>query len=496
MSSRSSKVRLGAFVAASLAGLTGLVVLFGGSPRFLDRRSNYVVLFTEAPGLTPGTPVRKSGVRIGEVTSLDLDPATGQVRVLVAVESKYLPRKNEEATIFRSLFSGDTSIDFVPKTNAEGVPVATMGDAIPPETEIIGITPINPNQLVKQASGVLPSAQESMMRILNSMQRVEQAVPKMEKAFDEIAALARSGREFVPELRRTNEKVQSLIAFDDPKTDGEGIKATLKELREFSKSARPLIEDFRKLMKDNEADITGTVKAIRKASDGVSDLLNDDNRKAISGMVKNVSAATKDLDKTMQQFALTVDAAESMIKNMNERLKQADKLFDSADKTLKSAGVAFDNATGAIKNIDAGMKPFAENSDTIIKNINIAADQLSKTLVEVRTLLTGVNRGDGLLQKAINDPALYNNLNEAAMALTKTLLRAEKVAQDLQVFSDKIARRPEIIGVGGALRPSNGLKDSPSVGKGECLPPSPLEVPSLKVMEPIQPTRGLDLPNR
>ena len=38
-----------------------------------------------------------------------------------------------------------------------------------------------------QASGVLPSAQESMLRILNSVQRFENAVPKIEKAFEEIA---------------------------------------------------------------------------------------------------------------------------------------------------------------------------------------------------------------------------------------------------------------------------------------------------------------------
>jgi hypothetical protein len=39
--------------------------------------------------------------------------------------------------------------------------------------------------------------------------------------------------------------------------------------------------------------------------------------------------------------------------------------------------------------------------------------------------------------------------------------RAEKITRDLEVFADKIARRPELIGVGGAFRPSSGLKDLP-----------------------------------
>jgi phospholipid/cholesterol/gamma-HCH transport system substrate-binding protein len=32
------------------------------------------------------------------------------------------------------------------------------------------------------------------------------------------------------------------------------------------------------------------------------------------------------------------------------------------------------------------------------------------------------------------------------------------VMKDLRVFSDKIARHPELIGAGGALRGSSGLK--------------------------------------
>jgi hypothetical protein len=41
------------------------------------------------------------------------------------------------------------------------------------------------------------------------------------------------------------------------------------------------------------------------------------------------------------------------------------------------------------------------------------------------------------------------------------LARAERIAGDLEVFADKVARRPELIGVGGVVRPSSGLKDSP-----------------------------------
>ncbi len=68
---------------------------------------------------------------------------------------------------------------------------------------------------------------------------------------------------------------------------------------------------------------------------------------------------------------------------------------------------------------------------------------------------------NGSLQKLITDPTVYRNLDDAAASVARIMIRAEKITRDLEVFADKIARRPELIGVGGAIRPSAGLKDLP-----------------------------------
>ncbi len=475
MSERTAKLRLGGFVAAGLAGFAGLAMLFGGAPRVFDNRAQFTILFGEAPGLVPGTPVRKSGVRVGEVTALDLEENTGQVRVTILVDKKFLPRQNEEATIFRGILSGDTSLDFIPKVTADGLPVTTRGEAYAVNAEIAGQTPINPNTLVRQASGVLPSAQESMARILNSLQRVEQVIPKVERAFDEIADFAKAGKDFVPELRETNKKVQSLISLNDPpqnpkpddKAEGT-LRATLVDIRDFIKATRPLVDDVRKVIKDNEADLTGTLKAVRKTAEGASDLLNDDNKKTLAAILKNVQTATDEVNKSLKVVTIFLDAGEKTLKELNARMPQVERTLAAAENAMK-------NAEGAIKNIETATKPIAENADQIVKNVNLTADQLAKTLVEVRETLRTLNRADGTLQKLIADPMLYNQVNDAAVSLTRTLLRAEKIAADLQVFADKIARRPESLGIGGAIRPNAGLKEAPSSNPHERpILPTPL----------------------
>ena len=70
----------------------------------------------------------------------------------------------------------------------------------------------------------------------------------------------------------------------------------------------------------------------------------------------------------------------------------------------------------------------------------------------------GINREDGTLNLLLNDPQLYRTTEQTMSSLTTVMKNLDLVMKDLRVFSDKIARHPELIGAGGALRGSSGLK--------------------------------------
>src|SRR5262249_28732774 len=82
---------------------------FGGAPTVFTPRHNYTILFKNAPGVSVGTPVRRSGIRIGEVTSVDLDNETGEVRVEIAVNKKYTLWTSDQAVVNQDLLSRDTT---------------------------------------------------------------------------------------------------------------------------------------------------------------------------------------------------------------------------------------------------------------------------------------------------------------------------------------------------------------------------------------------------
>src|SRR5262249_50800538 len=99
---------------------------------------------------------------------------------------------------------------------------------------------------------------------------------------------------------------------------------------------------------------------------------------------------------------------------------------------------------------------------SILKNVDESTDNLNRALRDVRELLQAIARSDGTVQKLLSDPSLYNNLNDTALMAAKIMPRLDRVLRDVETFADKLARHPELIGIGGAIRPSSGLKESPT----------------------------------
>lgn len=518
MAERNMRVRLGLFVVAALVTLTGLVVMFGGAPTLFSTRTKYSVFFPETPGLAIGTPVRKSGVRIGQVTAIELDEATNRVRVRVELTGNHVPRTTEDAVITRGLLSGDTTLDFIPKADEKGNLIA-VGDAYPPESDITGIPPLNTTRLINQAQQTVPSAQEALTRFTATVSKFENVGPKAEKSLDEITAFMKSARELVPELRQTNKSVQEFIgtqakvdpADPDPPAN---LKTLTKEVQEFVKAVKPLIENLNTLVKDNQGEVTKVLGGLRVLLQNFNEVFTEENKKAIANTLKNLEMGSKDLlsEENRKLVADILKNLNSASGDVKDTLKSVRTLVDKADGTLKeidaavkAGGEAMKGAATTVKEINARVaqvktildyaekaaKPIAENAEPVMKNVANAADELAKTVAEARSIIKLLQQPDGTFGKVLNDPQLYNQLVESASALTRTLTRAEKIAKDLEVFADKVARKPETIGIGGAIRPSTGLKESPFAPVAPFTPfptPSP-GVPGSNV-RPIPPTGG------
>ncbi len=118
MNERLMQFRIGMFVIVAGLVLTMMIVWFGESPSLLRDQVYLKVRYAEAPGVLEGVPVRKSGIRIGEVVAIAFDERPNQpdgVLVTLALERRYQVREGSSPRLTRSLI-GDVAIDMQPGT--------------------------------------------------------------------------------------------------------------------------------------------------------------------------------------------------------------------------------------------------------------------------------------------------------------------------------------------------------------------------------------------
>ena len=129
MDERVLQFRVGVTVLAMFIILAILIVAFGGIP--LPWGPGQYTLFIElpqAPGIAAGTPVRKSGIRIGEVTQVEFTPE-GRVLLTVEIDDNRRITRSEVCRIKGTLL-GDAIVDFIPGSGPQSSEFLQQGDRI------------------------------------------------------------------------------------------------------------------------------------------------------------------------------------------------------------------------------------------------------------------------------------------------------------------------------------------------------------------------------
>jgi phospholipid/cholesterol/gamma-HCH transport system substrate-binding protein len=441
MSDRQQRIRLGLFVIGALLLFAGLIIFFGGAPDWLKSTHKYTIIFSDAPGLQPGTPVRKSGVKVGEVSSIQLNDETGQVKVGVRLNSDFTPRTSDEPTVTRGLIVGDTAIDFVPRAPEK----ALAGDPIPPNSVLQGVSPFNTKVLIDQATSVVPEAQRSLVQVRKSLEAIEKIGPQAETTLREIGELARASREFIPDLKRTNDGLRDL--FGNSGDLGPSLAAvvpelrkTLEETRYFLKTGSFWVEEAGVTFKRQEPRLVKALESLTQTTERLNEIMSPENQKSITEILKNVKLASGRFDR------LTMSA---------------DDFMKDGRGTLKTLNSTLAQTEQAVAELRQATRPLAERAPRIMQNLDNSIELLNRTMADARELMRVIGQSEGSLQKFIADPTLYNNLNETMAMLQKMMPRFDRILKDVEVFADKIARHPESLGIGGAIRPSAGLKEGP-----------------------------------
>jgi phospholipid/cholesterol/gamma-HCH transport system substrate-binding protein len=131
---RAQKLRVGIFMASGLTVLIGGLVILAGM-KLGERRDRYLVRYQEAAvslsGLEVGAPVKYSGIRVGRVDGIHIDPSDVSVVIVDLSLDHGTPVAEDEKADLGS--QGITGLKYIELTRGSArARVREVGEAIPP----------------------------------------------------------------------------------------------------------------------------------------------------------------------------------------------------------------------------------------------------------------------------------------------------------------------------------------------------------------------------
>jgi phospholipid/cholesterol/gamma-HCH transport system substrate-binding protein len=154
METRASYIAVGVFVLALLGGIV-VAALWFAQGQLADHTTRYETYFASVgSGLASGSPVRVSGVQLGHVVGVALDPDNPtRVRVTMDIAENAPIRSNSVASLEIQSLAGTTAIEITPGTK-DSPPIAVAPDRRYPiiwsrESNLDQIVDAVPNLLVK-----------------------------------------------------------------------------------------------------------------------------------------------------------------------------------------------------------------------------------------------------------------------------------------------------------------------------------------------------------
>ncbi|MDG2129105.1 MAG: MlaD family protein [Fuerstiella sp.] len=362
MDERQQEFRVGIMVVVALAAAVVMVFKFGELGNRWKSGTRIDIVLPSASGIFPETPVRMSGIRIGQVQSMALVAEGRGVVVHVLIESDHTFRNDSSAQITRSLL-GDGAIEITP---------GDKGEAIKNGDRIVGRTATDPTEIVA---------------------RVEQRLASTLVSFE------RTGQQWGTLANNLNRVLEA--------SGPDGINT-------IQRSAIAL-EQFTRTMKSAEDTLTAA-----------GSLIGD--------------------PRYQQQLQQTLSALPELLTETRGTLRSVNSVIRQVDSTME--------------NINTATAPLARDSQTMVTRLNQSLGNIEAMTGELAVVARLASRHDGTVKKLLTDPSVYRNLNSTAASLAVLLENLKPVVSDLQIFSDKVARHPELLGVRGIVRGSTGIKDS------------------------------------
>ncbi len=170
-----------------------------------------------------------------------------------------------------------------------------------------------------------------------------------------------------------------------------------------------------------------------------------------------ITRVIAEADDTLKILKITLDHADDIIGDSETR-KQLKDAIARFPETAKQMGAAMETVKNNLKNLEGLTKPLGQRGETLVQRMTEGTDKLNQVMDEMLRFSRMLNDPNNAIGQLLNNPELCQHLNRAIKNVDDLIRQLKPILDDARVFSDKIARHPETLGVRGALQRSPGIK--------------------------------------
>jgi phospholipid/cholesterol/gamma-HCH transport system substrate-binding protein len=423
MNERVMQFRIGMFVIVAGLVLSMLIVWFGESPSLFRKHTYLTAHFVEAPAIAENIPVRKSGIRIGEVASIRFDDrprvagTVKEVRVgtlLIELENNQGQGLLPTVQFIGRVPAAGERLDVVVnhKDEAAGLNILALPDGVLVTIALEKTSNLQAGATPKISRALIGDVSIDMMPgsgpgpLVTSDDPLHAPIVEGTVAPDPSSALAAATAAF--------EKVGGTLESIDRAAKGiavvakraEKIDEVIVSIREMGDRVGTFAEDADRVVKANEADFQPAIASFRQFAEKANKTLDEKTQANLRSSISQLNSSTAKLDRVLADLQPLAT--------------------DLGDVT--------------------GKAPKTHFGQTIMRVNNVAFD-VSLLTRALRGKDGGLNR-NGTLQKLVLDSELYDNFNLMAGSVKDAFSSTRPLIRSLSQFAERISNDPAALGRG------------------------------------------------
>ncbi|MEE1613647.1 MlaD family protein [Microvirga sp. CF3016] len=384
METRANYALIGLFTLAVIAAAFGFVYWFSGGERGQARQSIRIVFSGSVSGLSQGSSVSFNGLRVGDVTSLDLLPEDPRRVVAIATVNSNTPIRSD--TRARLEYQGLTGVANVGLSGGEpGAPPLVAGPGQPMPTifadrsdfqdliETARNIARRADDVLERVGRVVTDNEGAISRTIQNVERFSQALGENAEGIDRFLAQIGQAAEKVGPLA---EKLETLAANVDEvvrSVDRQRVARIVENVDNFTTALgenRQVVSDALKDAASLIDRLNETAPKLDSAVAEIAEITKAVDPAKIGRTVDNVDTFTQTLSRRSPDIDKAIQEARSITEKLNKSADKIDAVLAGAEKFLGSAsGEAGKGAFDEIRSAAVAVRELANDLNTRTEGI-------------------------------------------------------------------------------------------------------------------------------